>query len=153
MSKSSYSLLHFPRPGIPVLMNVSRKNLNFHVHAKFLSGKSTMLKSRIFPENWPKKEKYTLDLQQRVQIFWRVLELLHRKRKPKRKVYIQIMCSIEMNYNYRTMVLATCIPPKEDRQKAKLIALRMSGHHIHKLDNRTLESSVTDRTRNASSER
>jgi len=71
-----------------------------------------MLKSRIFPESWPKKAKYTLDLQQRVQIFWRVLEFLHPKRKPKRKLYIQIMYPIEMNYS---------IPPLEDRQKAELI--------------------------------
>jgi len=123
MSKSPYSVFcfHHLRPDIPVLMNVSRKNLNFHVHAKFLSGKSMILKSRIFPESWLKKAKYTLDLQQRVQISWRVLELLHQKRKSKRMVYIQMMYPIEMNYNYGTMTLPTCIPPLEDRQKAELM--------------------------------
>lgn len=127
MSKSSYSLFHFHllRLGIPVLMNVSRKNPNFHGHVKFLSGKSTMLKSRISLESWLKKEKYTLALQQRVQMSWRAQELYHQNQKSQGRVSIRIpmMYLTGMNYSFRAIAcyrLAMCIS-LENRQMVDLM--------------------------------
>lgn len=59
MSESSHGSFHFILALLIHVNSLNRKNLNFHVPDKFLSGKNMMVKLRSSPESWPRKGRYT----------------------------------------------------------------------------------------------